>query len=158
MTVRLRGGAVWVYHFISDPEGQLMKMKIAAMLAILLFVAVSFGQSEADKYVGQYQVTGAPIMITVTAGGGKLAIEVTGQGKTAIELVSGEDYLVTGTAIKLTFQKDATGMVTGMIVHQAPGLDIPAQKINSSTEAPRDKSPHTSVFVTANSIKMNYLD
>ena len=45
-----------------------------------------------------------------------------------------------------------------MIIHQAPGLDIPAPKINSSSEAPSDKSPHKSAFVTANGIKMNYLD
>jgi len=123
-----------------------------------LFVAASFGQGDSDKYVGQYQVTGAPIMITVTATGGKLAIQATGQPKAAIELVSGADYLVTGTAIRLTFQIDAAGKVTGMMIHQAPGVDIPAQKVNSSSEAPTDKSPHTSAFVTANGIKMNYLD
>jgi pimeloyl-ACP methyl ester carboxylesterase len=97
-------------------------------------------------------------MVTVTATGGKLAIEATGQGKAEIELLSGEDYAVKGSPLKLTFQKDATGKVTGMIIHQAPGLDIPAPKINSSSEAPRDKSPHKSATVTANGIKMHYLD
>jgi len=135
-----------------------MKMKFAVMVVVLLFVAASFGQGESDKYVGQYQVTGAPIMITVTATGGKLAIEATGQGKADIELVSGEDYAVKGTPIKLTFQKDAAGKVTGMMIHQAPGVDIPAVKINSSAEPPRDKSPHKSATVTANGIKMHYLD
>ncbi len=118
----------------------------------------AFGQDATEKYVGQYQVTGAPIMITVTATSGKLAIEATGQGKAGIELISGEDYSVTGTAITLTFQKDATGKITGVMIHQAPGMDFPAPKINSSSEAPRDGSPHKSAFVTANGIKMNYLD
>lgn len=127
-------------------------------MLVLLFAAVSFGQAELEKYIGQYQVTGAPVMITVTATAGKLAIEATGQGKAEIELVSGEDYSVKGTAITLTFQKDATGKVTGMMIHQAPGLDVPAPKINSSTDAPGDKSTHKSQFVTANGIKMNYLD
>jgi non-heme chloroperoxidase len=135
-----------------------MKKKICVMVVVLLFAAVSFGQAGLEKYVGQYQVTGAPVMITVTAAGGKLAIEATGQGKAEIELVSGEDYAVKGTAITLTFQKDASGKVTGMMIHQAPGLDVPAPKINSSSEAPSDKSPHKSEFVTANGIKMNYLD
>src|SRR5436190_19693521 len=99
-----------------------MKMKFAVIVFGLLFAAAVFGQGEPDKYVGQYQVTGAPIMITVTAAGGKLAIEVTGQGQAGIELVSGEDYAVTGTAIKLTFVKDAVGKVTGMMIHQARGL------------------------------------
>jgi pimeloyl-ACP methyl ester carboxylesterase len=97
-------------------------------------------------------------MITVTAAGGKLAIEATGQGRAEIELVSGEDYAVKGTPIKLTFQIDASGKVTGMMIHQSPGLDVPAAKINSSSEAPSDKSPHKSAFVTANGIRMNYLD
>jgi len=135
-----------------------MKIKFASMVMIAFFAVISFGQSSPEQYVGQYQVTGAPIMITVTASSGKLSIEATGQGKAEIESVSGEDYLVKGTPIKLTFEKDARGKVTGMIVHQGPGLDIPAPKINSSTESPSDKSPHKSGFVTANGIKMNYLD
>lgn len=132
--------------------------KSITILLVHLFAAVSFAQSDLDKYVGQYQITGAPVMITVTATNGKLAIAATGQGSAEIELVSGENYSVKGSAIKLTFQKDSTGKVTGMIVHQAPGLDVPAVKINSSTEAPGDKSPHKSAFVTANGIRMNYLD
>ena len=135
-----------------------MKNICVAIMLGSLFVAASFGQAELEKYVGQYQVTGAPIMITVTATGGKLAVEATGQGKAEIELVSGENYAIKGSPIKLTFQKDALGTVTGMIIHQSPGLDVPAPKINSSSEAPRDKSPHKSAFVTANGIKMNYLD
>src|SRR5437773_8590855 len=135
-----------------------MNKKFAAVILVFLFVAAAFSQASPEQYVGQYQVTGAPIMITVSAAGGKLAIEATGQGKAEIELVSGEDYTVKGSSIKLTFQKDATGKVTGMMIHQGPGLDIPAPKISSSAEAPRDKSLHTSGFVTANSIKMNYLD
>lgn len=135
-----------------------MKKNFAAIVMILFLAAASFGQAELEKYIGQYQVTGAPIMITVTVNGGKMSIEATGQGKAEIELVSGEDYSVKGTAITLTFQKDAAGKVTGMMIHQAPGLDVPAPKINSSTDAPGDKSPHKSAFVTANGIKMNYLD
>ncbi|MEP6788597.1 MAG: alpha/beta fold hydrolase [Acidobacteriota bacterium] len=135
-----------------------MKMNFVVMVLVLLFVAVGHGQAELEKYVGQYQITGSPIVVTVTATGGKLAIEATGQGKAEIELVSGEDYAVKGSPLKLTFQLDAAGKVTGMMIHQAPGLDIPAPKINSSSEAPSDKSPHKSAFVTANGIKMHYLD
>jgi len=51
-----------------------MKKKFAASVVVLLFVAASYGQAELEKYVGQYQVTGAPVMITVTAAGGKVAI------------------------------------------------------------------------------------
>ena len=134
-----------------------MKKIFGVMMLGLLFVAALFGQAELEKYVGQYQLTGVPIMITITATDGKLALEATGQGKAEIELVSGEDYRIKGSPITLTFQKDASGTVTGLIIHQS-GVDVPAPKINSSSEAPRDKSPHKSAFVTANGIKMNYLD
>jgi len=135
-----------------------MKKIFAASVVVLLSAAAAFGQAELEKYVGQYQVTGAPITITVTATGGKLAIEATGQGKADLELVFGENFAVKGTAITLTFQVDVTGKVSGMTIHQQPGLDVPAPKINSSSEAPSDKSPHKSAFVTTNGIKMNYLD
>ena len=135
-----------------------MKKTIVVSVLVLLISTAAFAQAELEKYVGQYQVTGAPVMITVTAAGGKLSIAATGQGQAEIELVSGEDYAVKGTPITLTFQKDASGKVTGMMIHQGPSLDVPAAKINSSSEAPSDKSSHKSAFVTANGIKMNYLD
>jgi pimeloyl-ACP methyl ester carboxylesterase len=135
-----------------------MKKKFAASVIVLLFASAAFAQAELEKYVGQYQVTGAPVMVTVSVTGGHLMIAATGQGMAPIELVSGEDYSVKGTPITLTFQKDQAGKVTGMMIHQGPGVDVPAVKINSSSEAPSDKSPHKSAFVTANGIKMNYLD
>ena len=58
-----------------------MKKKFAVIILVLLSVTASFGQASPEKYVGQYQVTGAPIVVTVTATGGKLAIQATGQGE-----------------------------------------------------------------------------
>src|SRR5947209_8253111 len=125
----------WAYYSTAYSEVHLMKKKFAVMSVVLLCAVAAFGQAELEKYVGQYQVTGAPVMITVTAVGGKLAVEVSGQGKAELALVSGEDYALKGTPITVTFQKDATGKVTGMMIHQGPGIDVPAPKINSSTEA-----------------------
>ena len=123
----------------------------------LLFASLSFGQGDAEKYVGQYQLTGVPLVITVTAENGKLWGQATGQQKFELELVSIDTYAVKGAPIKLSFQKDANGIVTGLTLNQS-GTDMSAAKINSSSEAPRDKSPHKSEFVTANGIKMNFLD
>ena len=103
-----------------------MREKLCVIVGVLVFAVAVFGQAELEKYVGQYQVTGAPIMITVTAPDGKLAIEVTGQGKAIIELIEGEKYSVKGTPIALTFEKNAAGIVTGMMIHQAPGMNVPA--------------------------------
>ena len=124
---------------------------------LLLAVTLSFGQAELEKYVGQYQLTGVPLVITVTVESGKVMAQATGQPKFELELVSGDSYTVKGIPIKITFQTDAKGIVTGLTVNQS-GTDVPGTKINTSSEAPRDKSPHKSEFVTANGIKMNYLD
>ena len=124
---------------------------------LFLAVAVSSGQGELEKYVGQYQVTGAPLVITVTVEGGKVMAQATGQPKFELEPEAGGGFAIKGLPIKITFNTDAKGVVTGMTLNQS-GTDVPATKINTSTEAPRDKSPHKSEFVTANGIKMNYLD
>lgn len=126
------------------------------MLCALL-AGSSFGQANLEKYVGQYQLTGVPLVITITIEGGKVMAQATGQGKFELSLVSGETYEVKGAPIKVTFQSDAKGVVTGFTLNQS-GTDVQATKINASTEAPSDKSPHKSSFVTANGIKMNYLD
>src|SRR5688500_3854227 len=110
-----------------------MRKMLSVLALVWVFVASAFGQTDLEKYVGQYQVTGAPIMVTVTAAGGKLSIEATGQGKAELDLVEGEKYSVKGTPIALTFQKDAAGKITGMTIHQAPGFDLPAPKVNTST-------------------------
>ncbi|MGD9588399.1 MAG: alpha/beta fold hydrolase [Pyrinomonadaceae bacterium] len=133
-------------------KGICLVMLLGGLLAI-----PSFGQGGLEKYVGQYQVTGAGLVITVTAENGKLALQATGQPKAELELISGDNYEIKGAPIKITFQSDAAGKVTGLVIHQS-GVDVPAAKMNSSSEAPSDKSPHKSEFVTANGIKMNYLD
>jgi len=134
-----------------------MKKQFAAIMLVLLFAAAAFGQAELEKYVGQYQLTGVPLVITVTVEGGKVMAQATGQPKLELERVAGDSYAVKGIPIKISFQSDAQGVVTGLTLNQS-GTDISAPKINSSSEAPRDKSPHKSAFVTANGIKMNYLD
>ena len=133
-----------------------MKRKFALMVFVLLLSGVVFGQ-ELEKYVGQYQLTGVPLVITITAENGKLWGQATGQQKFEFELLSVDNYAVKGAPIKVSFQKDAKGTVTGLTLNQS-GTDISGTKINASSEAPSDKSPHKSQFVTANGIKMNYLD
>ncbi len=136
-----------------------MKNLIAVLLLALLLAGPTFAQAELEKYVGQYQLTGLPLVLAVSVDGGKLWGQATGQSKFELELVSPDKYAVKGapSAITLTFQKDASGVVTGLTLNQS-GTDVAAPKINASTEAPRDKSPHKSQFVTANGIKQNYLD
>jgi pimeloyl-ACP methyl ester carboxylesterase len=134
-----------------------MKKSLAVMLVAFSFSLAAFGQAELEKYVGQYQLTGVPLVLTVTAESGKLWAQATGQQKLELETVSADNYAVKGLPIKISFQKDASGNVTGLTVNQA-GTDISAPKINASSEAPSDKSPHKSAFVTANGIRMNYLD
>src|SRR5262245_41819908 len=112
-----------------------MKKIFAISTFLFLVAAVSFGQTELEKYVGQYQVTGAPLVITVTVEGGKVMAQATGQPKFELEPEPGGGFAVKGLPIKITFNSDAKGVVTGMTLNQS-GTDVPATKINTSTEAP----------------------
>jgi pimeloyl-ACP methyl ester carboxylesterase len=135
----------------------MMKNLVVLTVIFITVTVAAFGQAELEKYVGQYQLTGVPLVITVTVEGAKLMAQATGQPKFELELISGDSYAIKGIPIKITFNSDAKGVVTGLTVNQS-GTDVPATKINASTEAPSDKSPHKSEFITANGIKMNYLD
>src|SRR5436190_20567836 len=61
-------------QFSFNLEKKLVK-KISALIVIaFLCVTAAFGQAELEKYVGQYQVTGAPVMVTVRLASGKLSV------------------------------------------------------------------------------------
>ncbi len=134
---------------------------LALFLVIFLLgsLDVRAQNSNLNQYVGQYQLGQGIVIITLE--NGKLMVQVTGDPtKTELIAESETDFVLKGQPVKVTFSKDANNQVTGLIVIQG-GNKIPAQKLSSETAAPVkpiDKSPHKSEFITANGIKMNYLD
>jgi CubicO group peptidase (beta-lactamase class C family) len=70
-----------------------------------------------DAYVGEYQVTPG-LILTISRDGDKLFGQLTGQGKLAVEPVSDEQFTIPEVKANITFEKDAAGKVTGLVLSQ----------------------------------------
>jgi hypothetical protein len=80
-----------------------------------------------DAYVGDYEI--APgFVLSVTREGDKLMGQATGQGKAQLEPVSETEFSVPFAGANVTFEKDAAGKVTGLVLNQS-GRTIKAKKI-----------------------------
>ena len=77
-------------------------------------------------YGGVYPLSPA-FAIKIFEQGGKLYGQATGQQPFMLTLISGTTYAVAGVDAKITFQEDAKGHVTGLILHQN-GMDLPAPR------------------------------
>ena len=81
-----------------------------------------------DAYVGEYQVTPA-LILTITKEGDKLFSQLTGQGKLTVEAVSETQFTIPEVKANITFEKDASGSVTGLLLSQGTRT-AKAKKIN----------------------------
>ena len=80
-----------------------------------------------NAYVGEYEI--APgFVLTVTLEGSRLITQATGQGKVEIFPSSPTEFFLRVVDAQITFVKDASGAVTGLVLHQG-GRDMPAKKI-----------------------------
>ncbi len=70
-----------------------------------------------DAYVGEYEVT-PRLTLTITRDGDKLFGQMTGQGKLALEAVSDMQFTIPEVKANITFEKDASGKVTGLVLLQ----------------------------------------
>jgi hypothetical protein len=83
-----------------------------------------------EDYVGQYQVS-PEVTIAVTLESDLLFIQATGQWKRRIYAESETEFFLQGrqdVAARLTFLRDETGAVTGLIMHQG-GRETPGRKV-----------------------------
>jgi D-alanyl-D-alanine-carboxypeptidase/D-alanyl-D-alanine-endopeptidase len=80
-----------------------------------------------DRYVGVYRLA-EDVLLTVTRTAKGLHAEVTGQGRWPIYAATETEFFWKVAPASLTFQRDAGGAVTGVIVHQNGG-DTAATKI-----------------------------
>jgi len=79
-----------------------------------------------DAYVGKYKL-GREAVLTITKEGDQLMAQVTGQPKIALFPESETTFFPKVVDLTIRFEKDATGKVTNLILHQ--GLDRLAEKI-----------------------------
>lgn len=81
------------------------------------FKTVSVSESILQQYVGNYQL--APNRtLSISLENRKLFLQVTGQQRFEIFPSSETDFFLKAVSAQLTFQKDASGRVTQVVVHQ----------------------------------------
>jgi len=81
-----------------------------------------------EDYVGEYEL-GPQFILAITAEGGRIFAQATGQPKVEIFPESEVDYFLKVTDAQVTFVKDSGGRVHQLVLHQG-GRDIPAKKIH----------------------------
>ena len=89
--------------------------------------AIVIDPATLKAYEGEYQL--APgFVLAVTLEGNRLMTQATGQGKFEIFPSSPTAFFLKVVNAQITFVKDASGAVTGLVLHQG-GRDMPAKKI-----------------------------
>lgn len=88
---------------------------------------ITLSEDVLEKYVGEYQI--APkFLIEITRQGTQLFAQATGQIKFELFPEKEDEFFAKITQLSITFNKDESGKVTGLIIHQG-GRDTPASKI-----------------------------
>jgi len=88
-------------------------------------------------YVGRYPL--APqFALTVTETDGALFVQATGQGKLPVFPSAKDEFFYKVVDARLSFQRDAAGKVTGLVLHQN-GLDQPASRAELPPSPPPPK-------------------
>ncbi|RRB01106.1 serine hydrolase [Larkinella rosea] len=87
---------------------------------------VAVSETVLRQYVGKYQLE-PKRTLAITLERGKLFLQVTGQPKFELFAENETNFFLKAVEAQLTFQKDANGTITQVVVHQ--GGDIVAKKI-----------------------------
>jgi serine-type D-Ala-D-Ala carboxypeptidase/endopeptidase len=81
-----------------------------------------------DGYVGQYQL--APnFILTVSREGAQSFVQATGQPKVEIFPESDRDYFLKAVDAQITFETEAQGRATGLVLHQN-GMNQSAKRLS----------------------------
>lgn len=78
------------------------------------------------EYAGEYPLT-PQFVLTVTEAAGALFVQATGQGRAPVFASAKDEFFYKIVNARISFQRDATGKVDGLILHQN-GRDMPAKK------------------------------
>ncbi len=79
------------------------------------------------RYEGDYEL--APgFILSIRARDGRFFTQATGQQEAEIFAASESEFFLKVVEARLTFQRDAAGAVTGLVLHQG-GRDMPARKV-----------------------------
>jgi D-alanyl-D-alanine-carboxypeptidase/D-alanyl-D-alanine-endopeptidase len=87
---------------------------------------VSLSVETLRDYAGQYALTAAATF-TITEENGALFAQLTGQPRAPVFASAKDEFFYKVVDARLSFERDATGGVTGLVLHQN-GRNLPAQK------------------------------
>jgi hypothetical protein len=93
-------------------------------------IAVPFDPTHFDKYVGYYQL-GPSTIFTISRDGAHYFSRLTGQLDVELFPESETKFFATVVRAQISFDTDAAGRVTGLVLHQN-GLEQPAPRISES--------------------------
>lgn len=88
--------------------------------------AIAVDPAVLESYVGVYQLAPA-FALTVTREGAALFAQATGQPKFELFAESLTEFFLNVVDAQVTFEKDAAGKVTGLVLHQG-GMNLPGSK------------------------------
>jgi hypothetical protein len=87
---------------------------------------VNLTEAVLQKYVGTYQLPGMGAL-NVTREGTTLFLQPTGQNRLQLVPTSETEFMLEEADVRFTFQLDANGNATGLVIHQS-GQEIEAKK------------------------------
>jgi hypothetical protein len=93
---------------------------------VQLPVEIALPAGQLPEYVGDYALTSA-VGLNVTVQDGRLAVQVTGQPRITVYASAKDKFFYTVVDAQITFQRDAQGRVSGLVLHQG-GRDFAAAK------------------------------
>lgn len=88
--------------------------------------AVTLPAEILPDYAGRYPLTAA-FVLTVTVENSTVFVQATSQSKFPVQASAKDEFFYTVVDARLSFTRDATGNVTGLVLHQN-GRDMPAKK------------------------------
>lgn len=89
-----------------------------------------------DRYAGRFQLAPA-VFFTVTRKGTSLFVQLTGQPQFEVYPETEKDYFLKAVDAQLTFETDAQGKATAVVLHQM-GRDQRAPRVEGEPVAPRE--------------------
>jgi D-alanyl-D-alanine-carboxypeptidase/D-alanyl-D-alanine-endopeptidase len=82
-------------------------------------VEISLQPGLFDRYVGRYELEGEPkLVLTMSREEGRFFVQAEGQGKLELFSENSLEFFLKVTDARITFEIDAEGKTTGLILHQ----------------------------------------
>jgi serine-type D-Ala-D-Ala carboxypeptidase/endopeptidase len=112
---------------VDDIGSHLLDARLPLLQAPKTHTEIAVDTKLFDGYVGRYQL--APnFILTVTREGDHLFSQATGQGKVELFAETVKDYFLKAVDAQVTFETEAQGRATGLVLHQN-GVNLQAKRI-----------------------------